>query len=61
MDLLLTDLRKSPLKPCGKGSKRKQDDLEMEEQHSWVTFLAEDLPDEDQVDDPTYEVKDPAG
>ncbi|XP_075046085.1 uncharacterized protein LOC142106927 [Mixophyes fleayi] len=49
------DVRKSPLKPCGKGSKRKQDDLDMEEQHSWVTFLTEDLSDEDHVDDPTYE------
>ncbi|XP_073498789.1 uncharacterized protein [Phyllobates terribilis] len=49
------DIRKSPLKPCGKGSKRKQDDLDMEEQHSWVALLTEDLPDEDQVDDPTYE------
>ncbi|XP_063770847.1 uncharacterized protein LOC134907221 [Pseudophryne corroboree] len=49
------DIRKSPLKLHGKGSKRKQDDLDMEEQHSWVTFMTEDLPDEDQVDDPTYE------
>ncbi|XP_071968897.1 uncharacterized protein [Engystomops pustulosus] len=49
------DIRKSPLKPCGKGSKRKQDDLDMEEQHSWVRFMTEDLPDEDQDDDPTYE------
>ncbi|XP_044139108.1 uncharacterized protein LOC122929554 [Bufo gargarizans] len=49
------DIRKSPLKPCGKGSKRKQDDLDMEEQHSWVAFMTEDFPDEDQDDDPTYE------
>ncbi|MEE6487318.1 hypothetical protein FKM82_014862 [Ascaphus truei] len=49
------DVRKSPLKPCGKGSKRKQDDVDLEEQHSWVAFLSEDLPDEDQEDDPTYE------
>ncbi|CAJ0938607.1 unnamed protein product [Ranitomeya imitator] len=50
------DIRKSPLKPCGKGSKRKQDDLDMEEQLSWVAALAsEDLPYEDQDDDPTYE------
>ncbi|XP_040197835.1 uncharacterized protein LOC120930723 [Rana temporaria] len=54
--LLLTEIRKSPLKPHGKGSKRKQDDIEVEEEyHSWVTFMAEDLPDEDQEDDPTYE------
>ncbi|XP_063309354.1 uncharacterized protein LOC134610334 [Pelobates fuscus] len=49
------DVRKSPLKPSGKGSKRKQDDVDLEEQHSWVTFMSEDLPDEDQPDDPTYE------
>ncbi|KAM4051233.1 uncharacterized protein ACNLHF_022166 isoform 2-T2 [Anomaloglossus baeobatrachus] len=49
------ELAKSPLKPEGKGSKRKQDDLDMEEQHSWVAFMTEDLPDEDQDDDPTYE------
>ncbi|XP_077111483.1 uncharacterized protein LOC143767199 [Ranitomeya variabilis] len=49
------DIRKSPLKPYGKGSKRKQDDLDMEEQHSWVALMSEDLPDEDQDDDPTYE------
>ncbi|XP_069820618.1 uncharacterized protein [Dendropsophus ebraccatus] len=49
------DVRQSPLKPCGKGSKRKQDDLDLEEQHSWVTFITEDLPDEDQDDDPSYE------
>lgn len=50
------EIRKSPLKPHGKGSKRKQDDLEVEEEyHSWVTFMTEDLPDEDQADDPTYE------
>uniref|UniRef100_A0A8C5M5H9 Uncharacterized protein n=1 Tax=Leptobrachium leishanense TaxID=445787 RepID=A0A8C5M5H9_9ANUR len=50
----LEDIKKSPLKPCGKGSKRKQDDLDLEEQHSWVTFMNEDLPD-DEPDDPTYE------
>ncbi|KAE8631931.1 hypothetical protein XENTR_v10001364 [Xenopus tropicalis] len=49
------DIRKSPLKPCGKGSKRKQDDLEVEEQQSWVALMNEDLPDEDEEDDPTYE------
>ncbi|XP_077334675.1 uncharacterized protein LOC143976064 [Lithobates pipiens] len=50
------EIRKSPLKPHGKGSKRKQDDMECEEEyHNWVTFMAEDLPDEDQEDDPTYE------
>ncbi|XP_056407983.1 nucleoplasmin-like protein ANO39 isoform X2 [Hyla sarda] len=49
------DIRKSPLKPSGKGSKRKQDDLDIEEQHSWVAFMAEDFPEEDQEDDPTYE------
>ncbi|KAM8939286.1 uncharacterized protein RCH25_052880 [Pelodytes ibericus] len=49
------DIRKSPLKPYGKGNKRKKDDLDLEEQQSWVTFMTEDLPDEDQDDDPTYE------
>ncbi|KAM4709965.1 uncharacterized protein O3C94_000025 [Discoglossus pictus] len=49
------EIKKSPLKPCGKGSKRKQDDVDIEEQHSWVTFMTEDLPEEDQDDDPTYE------
>ncbi|XP_066458142.1 uncharacterized protein [Eleutherodactylus coqui] len=49
------DIKKSPLKPCGKGSKRKQDDLDIEEQHSWVTFMTEDLPDEDEDGDATYE------
>ncbi|XP_018427831.1 PREDICTED: uncharacterized protein LOC108800344, partial [Nanorana parkeri] len=50
------EIRKSPLKPSGKGNKRKQDDLEVEEEyHSWVTFMTEDLPEEDQDDDPTYE------
>ncbi|XP_053320423.1 myelin transcription factor 1-like protein [Spea bombifrons] len=47
--------KKSPLKPCGKGNKRKQEDLDLEEKHSWETFMTEDLPDEDQDDDPTYE------
>ncbi|XP_072263184.1 uncharacterized protein [Pyxicephalus adspersus] len=50
------EIRKSPLKPYGKGNKRKQDDMEVEEEyHSWVTFMTEDLPEEDQDDDPTYE------
>ncbi|KAG8454742.1 hypothetical protein GDO86_001096 [Hymenochirus boettgeri] len=49
------DIRKSPLKASGKGSKRKQEDLEVEEQHSWVALMNDDLPDEDQEDDPTYE------
>ncbi|XP_053545271.1 uncharacterized protein LOC128636260 [Bombina bombina] len=49
------EVRKSPLKPSGKGSKRKQDDIDIMERHSWVPFMNEDLPDEDQVDDLTYE------
>ncbi|MEQ2219647.1 hypothetical protein XENOCAPTIV_021245 [Xenoophorus captivus] len=48
----------SPTKPCGKGSKRKQDELddeEEEEQPSWVEVLSKELPDED-PEDPDYEV-----
>jgi len=49
----------SPTKPCGKGSKRKQDDLDEEEevdQQSWVEALTQELAEEDHVVDPDYEV-----
>lgn len=54
-------MRCSPTKPCGKGSKRKQDDLDDDEeeeleQHSWVEALTQELTEEDQSMDPDYEV-----
>ncbi|XP_030075198.1 uncharacterized protein LOC115480566 isoform X2 [Microcaecilia unicolor] len=48
------EVKKSPLKPLGKGSKRKQDDVDLEEQQSWIEALEEDLLDEDD-EDTTYE------
>uniref|UniRef100_A0AAR2L872 Oogenesis-related gene n=1 Tax=Pygocentrus nattereri TaxID=42514 RepID=A0AAR2L872_PYGNA len=51
------EVRCSPTKPCGKGSKRKQDDMDEDEpeQQSWVEALTQDLTDEDHADDPDYE------
>ncbi|XP_072517215.1 oogenesis-related [Salminus brasiliensis] len=52
------EVRCSPTKPCGKGSKRKQDDLDEEdepEQQSWVEALTQELTDEDHAGDPDYE------
>ncbi|XP_012720228.2 oogenesis-related [Fundulus heteroclitus] len=46
----------SPTKPCGKGSKRKQDELDEEDQPSWVEVLSKELPDEGSEEDPDYEV-----
>lgn len=59
--MTLTDVRVSPTKPCGKGSKRKQDELdeeeeEEEEHQTWVEALTQELHDEDPVEDPDYEV-----
>lgn len=54
-----TEIRVSPTKPCGKGSKRKQDELEDEdeEQPTWVATLSKELTDEDlPEEDPDYEV-----
>lgn len=56
-----TEIRSSPAKPDGKGSKRKQDDLdddEEEEDHpSWVEALSKELvDDEGPAEDPDYEV-----
>lgn len=55
-----SDVRCSPTKPCGKGSKRKQDDMDEDEeeleQQSWVEALTQELTDEDQSVDPDYEV-----
>ncbi|TTK63261.1 hypothetical protein Baya_15652 [Bagarius yarrelli] len=52
------EVRCSPTKPCGKGSKRKQDDLDEDEeveQQSWVEALNQELTDEDPSADPDYE------
>lgn len=53
----------SPTKPCGKGSKRKQDELdeddyeEDEERQTWVEALTQELADDDgPEEDPDYEV-----
>lgn len=54
----------SPAKPCGKGSKRKQDDVDdeeedddVEEQQTWVEALSQELADNDGPEvDPDYEV-----
>lgn len=57
--LLFLEVRCSPTKPCGKGSKRKQDDLDEEdeaEQQSWVEALTQELAEEDHGADPDYEV-----
>uniref|UniRef100_A0A8C7YCC5 Oogenesis-related gene n=1 Tax=Oryzias sinensis TaxID=183150 RepID=A0A8C7YCC5_9TELE len=58
---LSPEIRSSPAKPDGKGSKRKQDDLdddEEEEDHpSWVEALTKELvDDEGPAEDPDYEV-----
>ncbi|MED6284357.1 hypothetical protein CHARACLAT_018515 [Characodon lateralis] len=54
---LSPEISVSPTKPCGKGSKRKQDELEEEEEEQpfWVEVLSKELPDED-PEDPDYEV-----
>ncbi|KAI4899976.1 hypothetical protein NFI96_001444 [Prochilodus magdalenae] len=52
------EVRCSPTKPCGKGSKRKQDDMDEDdepEQQSWVEALTQELTDEDHAGDPDYE------
>ncbi|KAI7791330.1 oogenesis-related, partial [Triplophysa rosa] len=52
------EVRFSPTKPCGKGSKRKQDDLDEEEeaeQQSWVEALNQEIAEEDHAADPDYE------
>lgn len=53
----------SPAKPCGKGSKRKQDDVDEddyleEEQPTWVEALSQELSNDDDGPevDPDYEV-----
>lgn len=57
-----TEIRVSPTKPCGKGSKRKQDELdedeeEEEEHQTWVEALTQELADDEgPEEDPDYEV-----
>ncbi|XP_075759299.1 uncharacterized protein LOC142819043 isoform X2 [Pelodiscus sinensis] len=48
------EIQKSPVKPLGKGSKRKQDDVALEEHQSWVEVLQEELL-EEETEDSTYE------
>ncbi|XP_061539512.1 LOW QUALITY PROTEIN: oogenesis-related [Phycodurus eques] len=58
---LSPEMRVSPIKPCGKGSKRKQDDLEDDEDdddehQTWVEALTQELVDDDCPEkDPDYE------
>ncbi|KAL4000079.1 hemoglobin subunit epsilon [Sarotherodon galilaeus] len=60
---LSPEIRVSPAKPCGKGSKRKQDDVDeeeeeddVEEQQTWVEALSQELADDDGPEvDPDYE------
>ncbi|KAI3368862.1 hypothetical protein L3Q82_025846, partial [Scortum barcoo] len=56
---LSPEIRVSPTKPCGKGSKRKQDELdedEEEEHQTWVEALTQELADDDvPEEDPDYE------
>lgn len=59
------EMRISPTKPCGKGSKRKQDELDEDdddydeeaEHPTWVDALTQELADDDAPEeDPDYEV-----
>ncbi|XP_044055643.1 oogenesis-related [Siniperca chuatsi] len=56
---LSPEIRVSPTKPCGKGSKRKQDELddeEDEEHPTWVEALTQEIADDDvHEEDPDYE------
>ncbi|KAG5851331.1 hypothetical protein ANANG_G00092060 [Anguilla anguilla] len=55
------EVRSSPTKPSGKGSKRKQDDVDEDDdeeelpQPSWVEVLTQELVEEDSLADPDYE------
>ncbi|XP_067413960.1 uncharacterized protein [Emydura macquarii macquarii] len=49
------EIQKTPINPSGKGSKRKQDDVALEEHQSWVEVLQGELSEEDEAEDPTYE------
>ncbi|KAK2835682.1 hypothetical protein Q5P01_016166 [Channa striata] len=59
---LSPEIRVSPTKPCGKGSKRKQDELDEDdeeevEHQTWVEALTQELADDDEgpEEDPDYE------
>ncbi|XP_068599617.1 oogenesis-related, partial [Brachionichthys hirsutus] len=55
---LSPEIRASPNKPCGKGNKRKQDELDDdddEDPHTWVEALSQELCDEGTEEDPDYE------
>uniref|UniRef100_A0A7N6FKL7 Oogenesis-related gene n=1 Tax=Anabas testudineus TaxID=64144 RepID=A0A7N6FKL7_ANATE len=58
---LSPEIRASPTKPCGKGSKRKQDELDEDdeeegEHQTWVEALTQELADDDHPEeDPDYE------
>ncbi|XP_032427790.1 oogenesis-related [Xiphophorus hellerii] len=55
--LLSPEVSVSPTKPCGKGNKRKIDELDDDEEEDdpfWVVALSEKLPDDDS-NDPDYE------
>ncbi|XP_068582068.1 oogenesis-related [Cebidichthys violaceus] len=55
---LSPEIRVSPTKPCGKGSKRKQDELDEEDENqTWVEALNQQLADDDggAEEDPDYE------
>ncbi|XP_067370699.1 oogenesis-related isoform X2 [Channa argus] len=59
---LSPEIKVSPTKPCGKGSKRKQDELDEEEEEdcesqTWVEALTQELADDDEgpEEDPDYE------
>ncbi|CAM9735234.1 unnamed protein product [Bubo scandiacus] len=48
------EIRESPINPSNKATKRKWDDVALEEQESLLVLLGRDLPEEDS-EDPTYE------
>ncbi|XP_035863550.1 oogenesis-related isoform X3 [Sander lucioperca] len=55
---IVAEIRVSPTKPCGKGSKRKQDELDEddeEESQTWVEALNQELDDDSPDQDPDYE------
>lgn len=66
--VFLTEIRISPIKPHGKGSKRKQDELDEDEddydedepEHlTWVEALTQEIADDEAPEeDPDYEVGD---
>ncbi|XP_064252667.1 uncharacterized protein LOC135284836 isoform X2 [Passer domesticus] len=48
------EIQEAPINPASKASKRKRDDVALEQQESWFVMLERDLP-EDDSEDPTYE------